>query len=94
MNTFTIELTDAELKALAYVAYDPHEWMVNAVKERCRTAMEEIFQSEVARMVQDPDVKEISADREAVVLAARIETARQAQEKSLAESLRNETPIV
>lgn len=94
MNAFTIELTDAELKALAYVAHDPRDWIVNAVKERCRTAMEEIFQSEVARMVQDPDVKEISADREAVVLAARIETARQAQEKRLAESLRNETPIV
>lgn len=81
MNTFTIELTDAELKALAYVALDPHDWMVNAVKERCRIAMEEIFQDEVARMVQDPDVKEIPADRETVVLAADIDSAKERQNK-------------
>lgn len=86
MNAFTIELTDAELKALAYVAYDPHEWMVNAVKERCRIAMEEIFQNEVARMVQDPDVKEIPADRETVVLSADIKSAYETHLEQMKES--------
>jgi hypothetical protein len=75
MNTFTITLTDAELKALAHVALDPQEWIDNAVYERCRLAMEEIFTTEVSRMIADPSITEIPADREVVVLAADIKTA-------------------
>lgn len=67
-----ITLTEAEAKALSYVAFDPQEWVENAVKERCRTAMEEIFQVEVQRMLSDPKITEIPADRETVVLAADI----------------------
>lgn len=67
-----ITLTEAEAKALAYVAYDPQEWAENAVKERARVAMEEIFQAEVQRMLADPNTTEIPADREVVVLAANI----------------------
>lgn len=81
MNTFTIELTDAELKALAHVAFDPADWITNAVKERCRLAMEEIFQAEAQRMLADPDVKQIPADRETVVLAADIKSAKEQQEE-------------
>lgn len=77
MNTFTITLTDAELKALAFFAYDPQDWMDNAVHERCRLAMEEIFTQEVARMVADPTTTSIPADREVVVLAADIKSARE-----------------
>ena len=75
----TITLTEAETKALAYVAYSPQEWAENAVKERARLAMEEIFQSEVARMLADPNTTEIPADRETVVLAADIKSAAQRQ---------------
>lgn len=75
MNTFTITLTDAEYKALAHVAYDPQEWVDNAIKTRCQEAMEEIFKQEVARMLADPETTSIPADREAVVLAANIKTA-------------------
>lgn len=71
----TITLTEAETKALAYVAYDPQEWAENAVKERARIAMEEIFQIEVQRMLADPNTTEIPADREAVVLSANIQSA-------------------
>ena len=76
MNTFTITLTDAQLKALAYVALDPQEWIDNAVHERCRLAMEEIFVAEVARMVADPGTTSIPADREQVVLDADIQSAK------------------
>ena len=75
MNTFTITLTDAEHKALAHIAYDPQEWINNAVKARCKAAMEEIFNAEVARMLADPETVSIPADREAIVLAANIKTA-------------------
>lgn len=68
----TINLNDAEAKALAYVAVDPVEWVNNVVHDRCRIAIEQIFTEEVARMVADPTTTEIPADRDAVVLAADI----------------------
>lgn len=75
----TISLTDAETKALAYVAYDPQEWADNVVHERARIAMEEIFQMELERMIADPNTTEIPADREAVVLAADVKSAAERQ---------------
>jgi hypothetical protein len=74
-----VTLTQAESKALAYVAEDPQEWVENAAKERARLAMEEIFQSEVQRMLADPDTTEIPADRETVVLNADIKSAAERQ---------------
>lgn len=82
-----ITLTEAEAKALAYVANDPQEWASNAVKERSRLAIEEIFQAEVQRMLSDPNITEIPADREAVVLAADIKSAQQRQEELLSQSV-------
>lgn len=76
---FEITLTEAEAKALAYVALDPQFWIENVVRERCRHAIEELFQLEVQRMVADPDTKEIPADREAVVLAAQVKSAAERQ---------------
>lgn len=87
----TISLTDAETKALAYVAYDPQEWVDNVVHERARLAMEEIFQMEVARMLTDPNTTNIPADREAVVLAADIKSA--AERQAEAELNGTELPI-
>lgn len=89
MNTFTITLTDAELKALAFVAYDPQDWIDNAIHERCRLAMEEIFTAEVARMIADPSITEIPADREVVVLAADIKSAAETHAETLALHLAN-----
>jgi hypothetical protein len=77
---YIITLTNAEKKALDYVAYDTKEWIQNAASERARIAMEEIFQLEVARMLADPTITEIPADREAVVLAADIQSAKERQD--------------
>lgn len=77
-----ITLTEAEAKAMAYVAYDVQEWAENAVHERARIAMDEIFQAEVARMLADPNTTEIPADREAVVLAADIKSAAERQSEA------------
>jgi hypothetical protein len=79
----TITLTEAEAKALAYVAADPEDWANNAVHERARIAMEEIFQLEVQRMLADTNTTEIPADREAVVLAAVLPSAAERNEMSL-----------
>lgn len=66
---FTITLTDAEAKAMSIISSDPKEWATNAIKERARFAMEDIFQNEVQRMIADPTITDIPADREAVVMA-------------------------
>jgi len=79
----TITLTEAQAKALAYVAADPQEWAENAVHERSRIAMDEIFQLEVQRMLADPNTTEIPADREAVVLAANLPSAAERNEAAL-----------
>lgn len=80
-----ITLTDVEAKALAYVMLDIQEWTENAVKERARIAMEEIFQLEIQRMLSDKNISEIPADKETVVLQANILSAaeRQRQEQAL-----------
>jgi len=74
-TTYTVSITDAEKKALEYIAASIQDWMDNAVQNRARQAMDEIYNSEVARMTADPTVTSIPADKEAVVLAADIKSA-------------------
>ena len=73
----TIELTETQEKALAYVALSPQEWAENVVHNRCRQAIDEIYNMEVARMTADPEITSIPADKDAVVLAADIQSAAQ-----------------
>jgi len=75
MTQYTIELTDAEVKAMEYVAVSVQDWADNALKNRARQAMDEIYDAEVARMTADPEVTSIPADKEAVVLAADVKSA-------------------
>ena len=80
----TIELTPTQEKALAFVAASPQEWAENAVHNRCRIAIDEIYSAEVARMTADPEITSIPADKDAVVLAADIQSAveRNAEEEA------------
>jgi len=74
-----VTLTDAEYKALAYVALDPIDWVQNAAQARAMAAMEEIFQDEVKAALANPKTKTIPADREAVVLASTLPSAAERQ---------------
>ena len=74
-----VTLTEAEAKAMAYVAYDVSEWVQNAVSARASAAMDEIFQMEIQRMLADPETTEIPADRETIVLQADIKSAAERQ---------------
>lgn len=67
---FTIELSEVEVKALSYVMADPEEWTRNAISERARIAADELVASETARLLADPDVTEIPANRETLILEA------------------------
>tara|TARA_A100001011_G_C14132753_1_gene766174 strand:- start:60 stop:320 length:261 start_codon:yes stop_codon:yes gene_type:complete len=83
----TITLTSAQEKALAYVAASPQEWAENVVHNRCRIAIDEIYNMEVERMTADPNITSIPADKDTVVLAADIQSAaeRDAAEEDISE---------
>ena len=82
----TITLTAAQEKGLAYVASSPQEWAENAVHNRCRQAIDEIYNMEVARMTADPDITSIPADKDAVVLAANIQSTAQRNAEAASET--------
>jgi hypothetical protein len=85
-----ITLTEAEHKALAYVALDPVDWVQNAAQARAMAAMEEIFQEAVRVALADPNTTSIPADREAVVLASTLPSAAERQammDQQVAETL-------
>lgn len=79
MTTYTVTLTDAQDKALRYVALDPQGWIDNAVHNRCRQAIDQIYAEEVQRMTDDPNIDSIPANKEQVVLDAQIQSAAERQ---------------
>ena len=70
---YTIVLSDAENKALGYVANSQQDWIDNAVHERCRVAIEEIVAGEIQRKLALGEP--ISGPKEDIVLAAPIKSA-------------------
>jgi hypothetical protein len=73
--TFTLTLTDAQHKALAYVTSSPKDWIENVVYERCRISMEDIVSQEVQRITSIGGA--ISGTKEDIVLAAPILSAEE-----------------
>lgn len=82
-KTITITLSDAEFKALEYVAISAQEWADNAVHNRCRIAIEEIVAAEVERITESGGT--ISGSKEDIVNAAPIKSAAQRQAEIEAE---------
>jgi hypothetical protein len=77
MTTYTITLSDAENKALGFVAVSQDEWIQNAVHNRCRIAIEEIVAAEVERKLALNET--ISGSKEDIVNAAPIKSAAERQ---------------
>lgn len=74
---YTVTLSDAENKALGYVAFSQQDWIDNAVHERCRIAIEEIVNAEVQRKLAANET--ISGSKEDIVNAAPIQSAAERQ---------------
>jgi hypothetical protein len=70
---YVVTLSDAEDKALAFVAFAQEDWINNAVHERCRLAIEEIVNAEVQRKLAIGEP--ITGTKEDIVMAANIQTA-------------------
>jgi hypothetical protein len=77
MTTYTITLSEAENKALGFVAVSQQDWIDNAVHERCRVAIEEIVTAEVQRKLAANET--ISGTKEDIVNAAPIKSAAERQ---------------
>lgn len=84
MTTYTITLSAAENKALHVVAMSAQDWIQNAVKERCRLAIEEIVTDEVQRKLAIGE--SITGSKDDIVLAAPTESAAERQTRMEAES--------
>lgn len=67
-----INLDDIEEKCIRYFAADPQEWANNFIQARIFAAKQEIYQSEIRRMTNDPAVNVIPANVEEVVSTANI----------------------
>lgn len=72
-KTYTVTLTDAQDKALGYIALSQEQWINNAVSERCRIAIDEIVASEVERLLSSGQT--ISGSKEDIVINAQIKSA-------------------
>jgi hypothetical protein len=83
MAIYTITLSDAEDKALGVVAFSQDDWIQNAVKERCRIAMEEIIAAEVQRLLGEG--KSITGSKDDIVMAAPIQSAAERQAEAEAQ---------
>lgn len=84
MTTYTITLSDAEDKALHVVAMSAQDWIQNAVKERCRIAIEEIVAAEVQRKLAAGEA--ITGSKDDIVMEATVESAAQRQARMEAEA--------
>lgn len=84
MATYTITLTDAEDKALGYVAVSQDTWIQTAVHERCRIAIEEIVNVEVQRKLAAGEP--IIGTKEDIVMAAPIQSAAERQAEADAQA--------
>jgi hypothetical protein len=65
---YTITLTETEKLAMEYIAYDPQDWVENAMKERARLATEEIVKIAVDKFLEVGQT--IPSSREEIVAAA------------------------
>lgn len=67
MRNIVFEITDNEQKVLDHYCMDPQEWIENAVNHLVSNAKEELYQAELQRILDDPDVHEMPNDRDTVV---------------------------
>jgi hypothetical protein len=65
---YTITLTETEKAAMEYAAYDPQDWMDNAIHERARVAIDEIVKIAIEKFLELN--QSIPPSKEEIVAAA------------------------
>jgi hypothetical protein len=82
-ETYTVELSDVEVKALHYVALDADLWIQNAIHERCRLAIEEMVADDI-RTKLDAGLP-ISGTKDEMVLASTLPSAQERHDAIVAQ---------
>lgn len=82
--TITIELTDLDEKCMRYAAASPEEWVKNLVDSRVYAAKKEIYDAEIRRMTEDPNIDIIPANIDEVVANAQVRYADEEPELPIA----------
>lgn len=80
-QTFTIELTDIEVKGLNYVAYDANDWIQNAIRERCRLAIDEMVNDDIQYRLKNG--LPIQGTREEMAAASTLPSGKERHEEAL-----------
>ena len=68
--SITIELTSVQFKSLSCACSNVQEWVDNAATARAYVAYDEIVAKEVARMMADPTIQNIPANKDEIVMNA------------------------
>lgn len=80
-NTYTIELSDAEQKAMEYVAVDVNDWIQNAVHNRARIAIDEMVAIHVNEKLTKGEP--ISGTKEDIAMKSDLPNAQTRNEENL-----------
>ena len=83
MRDITIQVTEAQWKAMTISTPDPVEWVEGMVNQYANKIIDDIFVTEINRMSSDPSVSEIPADKEFIVLNCSLPTAVERNEQAL-----------
>lgn len=67
MRNIVFEITDNEQKVLEHFCMDPQDWIENAVNHLVQLAKEEIFELELQRIMEDPDIGVMVNDKDTIV---------------------------
>jgi hypothetical protein len=75
MAQYTVTLTDAQEKALRWVAVDPQDWIENFIFARCESAIDEIVNDEIKRKLSLGET--ISGSKEDIIMESDIQSAEE-----------------
>lgn len=82
MPNITIELTDEQYRALAYVVYDPNDWVKNAVFSRIDLAEKEIIDKEIKSKLERGET--FIGDVKSLILNSTLPSAKEVQDNIVA----------
>lgn len=81
-----ITISDTHYKAMEVIAYDPIEWITNAVEVRARAAIDEAVQQIVNEALEAGSPLP-QGTKEEIFLAANLPTAKELTDAAMAEEL-------
>jgi len=68
--SLTVQCSDIEYKALQHYMADVQEWLQITLTGRAGVAIDDLVKREMARMLADPTITNIPADKNTIVLNA------------------------